>query len=750
MRSKKKLLLTLGLSVLLAGSFFTNAKALGKVPEEQDDPLYYIEKQKQELSDRSSGLMPISGGQVGRNEEIHNDQYVDCEVIEGIDISKYQANIDWKKVKADGIDFAIVRVAYRGTTTGELGEDTMYETNLKNANEAGVDVGVYIFSQAITEKEAREEADYAINLSKKYNIHLPVVMDYEYSSSYVNGKYVCGGRLYNAHLSKAKATKVISAFCDDCEKKGYVGMVYAGKNLMGYAANGPELAEKYPIWFAHYTQQTNYEGWMDYWQYSSIGRVSGISGNVDMDVRYMKEPDQPENLKITAKSYTGVSLKWDRVRAAYGYKVYSYDEETDELTLLKTLKGIRNTSCTLTDLPGGEKRNIAVTAYYHLYDGDDYESDYSLVSSDGVGVSVDQITTSATENSITINWVTYPTIKKHGIFKSLDGKKYEMIAELDASVTTFTEKDLTIDSFGYYQVRAGIENSSGGIDYLNDAFTKTLKLSAKLNAPKKVKVKSYDTESISLTWNKVANAVSYNVYDYDAEKDKYTLLGFSEENSITLSELESGAVYNIRVCGVYNDFDGNCSETLGAATSVARVSGLRPIAAGSNYLNFTWNEVMGATGYEVYGKITGSYKKLATTTEDRLSWVKVKKLEKGKKYTFKVRGFVKVGNKKYYGEFSDTVKASTRPDAVKNLKATSTSNSITLKWKKVKNADGYYIYRYNSSNKTYEKIDQVKTNKYTNKKLGRRTNYSYKVAAYRKFGKVTIISVAKKVKKQTK
>ena len=188
---------------------------------------------------------------------------------------------------------------------------------------------------------------------------------------------------------------------------------------------------------------------------------------------------------------------------------------------------------------------------------------------------------------------------------------------------------------------------------------------------------------------------------------------------------------------------------MGASTGVSKVTGLRPTAAGTNYLTFTWNEVMGATGYEIYGKTTGSFKKLATTSEETHSWLKVKKLEKDKKYTFKVRGFVKAGNKKYYGEFSDTIKASTRPNGVTKLKAKSKKNSVSLSWKKSKNVDGYFIYKYDSSKKDYVKIAETKVCKYTDKKLSKNTTYKYKVAAFRKFNNVTIISVAKKVSRQT-
>ena len=103
-----------------------------------------------------------------------------CTIINGIDVSKWNGTIDWAKVKADGIEFAFIRVGNRGVFDGKLYEDPTYKYNLKEAIAAGVKVGVYVYSQAITQKEAIEEADFALSRIKKYNITMPVVFDFEY------------------------------------------------------------------------------------------------------------------------------------------------------------------------------------------------------------------------------------------------------------------------------------------------------------------------------------------------------------------------------------------------------------------------------------------------------------------------------------------------------------------------------------------------------------------------------------------
>lgn len=202
----------------------------------------------------------------------------------GIDVSKYQGNIDWAKAKANGVEFAIIRVGYRGSSSGTLNEDEYYKKNIEGALAQGIRVGVYIFSQAITEDEAIAEANYVISRVYKYNITLPIVIDYEYSGS--NGT---DGRLFEANLSKDEATAVCKAFCETVKNAGYTGMVYANRSMLTSGLNAEEIAKDYHIWLAHYTATTNYTGTYDFWQYSSKGdgQTYGMQSQyVDMNYWY--------------------------------------------------------------------------------------------------------------------------------------------------------------------------------------------------------------------------------------------------------------------------------------------------------------------------------------------------------------------------------------------------------------------------------------------------------------------------------
>lgn len=199
--------------------------------------------------------------------------------LNGIDVSVYQGNIDWKAVKESGVDFAMIRVGYRGWGTGKIVYDSNYKYNLENALKNGIKCGVYFYTQAINETEAREEADFIIDAIKQYNITYPVVIDSEESTVAKIGRA--------DKLSVEERTKVCDAFCKRVQERGYTGMIYANKFWLNFNLDMTRLS-KYKIWLAHYTgspgNKTDYNGKYDMWQYTSKGNISGISENVDLNI----------------------------------------------------------------------------------------------------------------------------------------------------------------------------------------------------------------------------------------------------------------------------------------------------------------------------------------------------------------------------------------------------------------------------------------------------------------------------------
>lgn len=194
--------------------------------------------------------------------------------VRGIDVSKYQGNIDWKQVKASGIDFAIIRVGYRGYGTGALVEDSTFKQNIQGATAAGVKVGLYFYSQAITEAEAVEEASMVLRLCKGYNISYPIYFDTEKVAN-------ATGRADN--ISAAQRTACAVAFCETIQNAGYRAGVYSYRDWFYYSLNMANIS-KYSTWIAQYRTSLDFKYSYDIWQYSSTGKVPGISVNCDMNV----------------------------------------------------------------------------------------------------------------------------------------------------------------------------------------------------------------------------------------------------------------------------------------------------------------------------------------------------------------------------------------------------------------------------------------------------------------------------------
>ena len=192
----------------------------------------------------------------------------------GIDVSKWNGTIDWNAVKNSGINYVIIRCGYRGSSQGTLIEDPKFTANIKGATAAGLKVGVYFFTQAIDEREAVEEASMVLEQVKNYKISYPIFLDVEAS----------GGR--GDAISKETRTAVCKAFCATIQNAGYNAGIYANKNWLETKLD-PGALSAYKIWLAQYAAAPTYKGRYDLWQYRSTGSVSGISGNVDLNLSYL-------------------------------------------------------------------------------------------------------------------------------------------------------------------------------------------------------------------------------------------------------------------------------------------------------------------------------------------------------------------------------------------------------------------------------------------------------------------------------
>lgn len=196
----------------------------------------------------------------------------------GIDVSTWNEVSSWSKVKDSGIDYVIVRCGFRGYGSGSLVADDMFDSHMKGALNAGLKVGVYFFTQAVSEKEAVEEASMCLQMVSGYKLSYPIFIDMEDAGS---------SSARTNKLSNAQRTSIVRAFCDTIRAGGYTAGLYANKYYLEDRINTSQLSSNTVIWLAHYTSKTSYAGHYEMWQYSSTGSVPGIKGYVDLNIGYV-------------------------------------------------------------------------------------------------------------------------------------------------------------------------------------------------------------------------------------------------------------------------------------------------------------------------------------------------------------------------------------------------------------------------------------------------------------------------------
>ena len=220
---------------------------------------------------------PVTGTQVIGGVTYHFDSNgVLKQETRGVDVSKYQGNIDWNQVKAAGYEFAIIRVGYRGYGSGALVEDSHFRQNIQGATAAGLQVGLYFYSQAINEEEAVEEASMVLRLCSGYRLDYPIYFDTE---------KVAGDTGRADSLSRAERTACAVAFCETIRNAGYTAGVYSYASWFYNQLNMSNFGN-YQIWIAQYRDVLDFSGRYNMWQYASDGCVPGISKLCDLNIAY--------------------------------------------------------------------------------------------------------------------------------------------------------------------------------------------------------------------------------------------------------------------------------------------------------------------------------------------------------------------------------------------------------------------------------------------------------------------------------
>lgn len=506
----------------------------------------------------------------------HRSDYEDYQLINGIDVSWWQAKnktttlLNWEEIHNAGIDFAFVRVGSRDSSSGSIYEDTAADSHIQAALENDINIGLYIFSQALTEKEAREEANFVLNQIDKYDwdVTLPIVIDRE------KGSY---NRLTAGKLSKTKETAVCQAFADTIVEAGYQASVYASYSWIKSYINTDDLTDC-GIWIARYNNTTTsntksgtayadvpYD--YDFWQYSSTSRVDGYSGNLDTNFWYKDTSIKTTGLKATAESATGpVTLSWGKAADdVTGYRVYRYDEDQDKYVYLKSTTSRKYTD---EDVTSGKTYLYKVRCYWTI-GGTNYYGNYSSVISvttpPAKVTEVDTETRSSTY--LTLSWKKVSGASGYRIYKyNTSSKAYEKVTTISkGSTVSYKITGLTAATEYQFKVRAYKKTDTGTLwgssssaykDCTKPAQTKNLKAATKSSA-------------VTLTWSKVARAGGYQIYRYNSKTKKYEKIATVKGNktfSYKNTKLKKGSTmkYKVRAYKTYNgtNYYGAYSEVV--------------------------------------------------------------------------------------------------------------------------------------------------------------------------------------------
>lgn len=683
-------------------------------PVTEDDPEYhkYLE------NNDPYGIMTMSA-LWGADSLTHQNRFSGVSKVYGIDVSYYQGNIDWKKVKNSGVEFVIIRVGYRGYgSAGTLVEDPKFKTYLDGATKAGLKVGVYFYTQAITTAEAKAEAKFVLDRIKGYSLQMPVYYDIE-SVDYDTG------RLDSAGLSKAQKTALCTAFCDTIIKSGYSAGVYANYTWLNYYIDGAGLGKKYPIWLAHYTSNTNYDQRMDMWQYSGSGTVSGISAYTDVNVWYSgKLPLYVSDLISVANTSTSNKFAWNGAPDATGYEVYQGTSPSD--TSKKKIGDTKNTYFTNSNKSTGTMYKYMVRAYSDA-SGKRVYGDYSEVfTTCTLPANISKISASARGTSVTISWDKVSKATDYIVEHYVNGV-WEQVGT--TSSLSYKVNGITQNGVNMFRVKARRNYSgvyyNGGYTYVNAEVTDIP------SAVTGIRSTSNTSTSNTITWNASTKAEGYEVYQWIGTNDSYKLIGTTTSTKFTNSKKSSGTMYRYKV-RAYNTVDGQriegaYSSELTTCTLPANVS-FSLCSTDVDSITLNWNKVSKATGYQVEMYTNGKWKTLSTLSGTSYT---ASDLSQNTAYRFRVRAIRNYNYINYYGGYTEkdiTIRPANTPEGLSSAMNTSSSNTIT--WESMNGVSGYSVYQWIGTSNSYKKLGDTAYPYYTNSGKSSGTMYTYRVKAY--------------------
>lgn len=573
----------------------------------------------------------------------HQDRFVSSGIQQGIDVSYHNGTLDWSTIKAAGVDFAILRAAYRGYgTEGTLVRDAKFAEYMQGAMSQGIPVGAYIYSQAITTAEAVQEANYILNIVRGYSLDLPIVFDYEFAG-------VKSGRLDSAwssgKLNKSKMTDIALAFCDTIKNAGYDAMVYANKTFLSKNLDHEVIENAgYEIWLAHYTTNTNYTGDYKIWQYTSSGKIPGIANKV-FDCNFMYSGTISMSLKISNipnQIYQGYDVS-PSVTVTNGGTVLT--EGTDYTVSYQNNSGIG-------------------TATVNVFGAGIYDGYINLTKTFNIvpdTVQNMQISKAGT-NTVDLSWSPVSGADGYTV-QILKNGKWVSVGNFVG--TSAQISGLLPGSVNYVHIAAYA--SSNGKTYIGN-YNTSVKIETTVGAINP-RVSAYANNFVTLIWDKQTAANGYEVFKYDASSKKYVLyknITNPNTNTCKVTGLASNRKYDFKVRAYQIDDSEKTYAPFGAVvsqyTSIAKPKLNSAKSTSKKKIKVSWSKVGGASGYQV---MWSTYKNFSKNYKTKS--VKAKSLSKTvtaaqskRVYYVRVRAYKTISGKKVYSQWSSTKKVKTK------------------------------------------------------------------------------------------
>ena len=639
-----------------------------------------------------------------------SSSYIKLSPLEkGIDVSKWNGNVDWDKVKADGIDYVIIRAGY-----GNSNVDPYFKSHIEGASKAGLKIGIYWFSYATSVEKAKEEAAKCLETIAPYKnkISYPVFYDFEYAS-------VDYATKMGVKITKDLSSKMANVFLNEIKNAGYINGIYTNKDFGDRYFDEDILYNNY-LWVAQYASTCTYPRPYMMWQFTEKGTINGIG-----------TPSKPVYFDV---NYTYLKPYTDEI-------INGVPESKIDLSSA-TVNSINSQTYTGSSI----KPSVTVTLNGKTLK---LNEDYTLTYSNNVNVGTATITINGIGNYTGSKKINFNIVPKKldissATVNSISSKTYTGSSIKPSVTVKLNNKTLKLNTD--YKVSYSNNKNIGtakilikGIGEYEGEKTVTFNIIPPKVTNLKSSKKTYN--SITLSWDKIDNVTGYKVYKYDKKSNSYKYLATTNTNTYTDKSLKASSTYSYRVRAykVVNSttYNGSYSNTIDVKTSpnyAPKVTGLKLKTQKSDSLTISWNKINNVTGYKVYryDVKTESYKLIKTISNASTTSYTNSKLTSATKYLYKVRSYKIVNNKTHNGDYSSSLAATTKP-LTPTVKLTSPSTKkIKLTWTNISSrTTGYNIYMATSKNGTYKNIGSTSKKSFTKGSLKKGKTYYFKVRAYR-------------------